>query len=316
MITRRNFFATTSLALAAAGCQTVAKRGPCAAKCSKAKFKLGMAGYSCKGLSLDETLAFLKRIDVNYLCIKNFHLPFEASDAEIATFRQKCADNGVTGYGIGPIYMDYAQKDKVRMYFDFAKRVGVKTIVGVPLEYKMFNGKKTRFESRALCEYVSGLCKEYDMYYAIHNHGPDTPYLFPTGETTWNMVKDLDPRMGLCLDIGHDFRAKANPVDSIRRFHTRIFDMHIKNVNSSLVEYLPKPMGRTVSFTLSNLEQRRERHLLSFRHRFFLRRNGRFITDTTSFGRQSCVSNMPENGVKSRKQRRFCQTIKSIEYTC
>ena len=244
MITRRNFFATTSLALAAAGCQTVAKRGPCAAKCSKAKFKLGMAGYSCKGLSLDETLAFLKRIDVNYLCIKNFHLPFEASDAEIATFRQKCADNGVTGYGIGPIYMDYAQKDKVRMYFDFAKRVGVKTIVGVPLEYKMFNGKKTRFESRALCEYVSGLCKEYDMYYAIHNHGPDTPYLFPTGETTWNMVKDLDPRMGLCLDIGHDFRAKANPVDSIRRFHTRIFDMHIKNVKFDPVKNLARPMPR------------------------------------------------------------------------
>ena len=244
MITRRNFFATTSLALAAAGCQTVAKRGPCAAKCSKAKFKLGMAGYSCKGLSLDETLAFLKRIDVNYLCIKNFHLPFEASDAEIATFRQKCADNGVTGYGIGPIYMDYAQKDKVRTYFDFAKRVGVRTIVGVPLEYKMFNGKKTRFESRALCEYVSGLCKEYDICYAIHNHGPDTPYLFPTGEKTWNMVKDLDPRMGLCLDIGHDFRAKADPVDSIRKFHTRIFDMHIKNVKFDPVKNLARPMPR------------------------------------------------------------------------
>ena len=243
MITRRNFFATTSLALAAAGCQSISKTGSCS-KCGKVNFKLGMAGYSCYRLSADETLALLKRLDVNYLCIKNFHLPFEATDADIATFKQKCADHGVTGYGLGPIYMDLAEKDKVRTYFDFAKRVGVNTIVGVPFEYKMINGKKTRYESRALCEYISGLCKEYDVRYAIHNHGPDIPYLFPTGETSWNMVKDLDVRMGLCLDVGHDFRAKANPVDSIRKFHTRIYDMHIKNVKFDPVKNRAMPMPR------------------------------------------------------------------------
>ena len=243
MITRRNFFATTSLALAAAGCQSISKTGSCS-KCGKVNFKLGMAGYSCNRLSVDDTLALLKRLDVNYLCIKNFHLPFEATDADIATFKQKCADHGVTGYGLGPIYMDLAQKDKVRTYFDFAKRVGVNTIVGVPFEYKMIDGKKTRYESRALCEYISGLCKEYEVRYAIHNHGPDIPYLFPTGETSWNMVKDLDVRMGLCLDVGHDFRAKANPVDSIRKFHTRIYDMHIKNVKFDPVKNRAMPMPR------------------------------------------------------------------------
>jgi sugar phosphate isomerase/epimerase len=244
MITRRSFFATSSLALAAAGCRSF--NSPCASECAagKVKFRLGMAGYSCNRLSLDETLSLLKRLDVNWLCIKNFHLPFEATDAEIATFKAKCADHGVTGYGIGPIYMDVAEKDKVKTYFDFAKRVGVKTIVGVPFVFKMLNGKKTRYESRELCEYVSGLCKEYDIRYAIHNHGPDTPYLFPTGETTWNMVKDLDERMGLCLDIGHDFRAKADPADSIRKFHTRIFDMHIKNVRFDPVKNLAVPMPR------------------------------------------------------------------------
>lgn len=244
MITRRNFFATTSLAFAASGCQTAVRCGSSAAKCPKIKFKLGMAGYSCHRISLNDTLSLLKRLDVNYLCIKDFHLPFEASDADIATFKQKCADHGVTGYGLGPIYMDYAQKGKVKTYFDFAKRVGVNTIVGVPFEYKMIKGKKTRYESRALCEYLSGLCKEYDVRYAIHNHGPDIPYLFPTGETSWNMVKDLDRRMGLCLDIGHDFRAKADPVDSIRKYHARIYDMHIKNVKFDPVKNRAMPMPR------------------------------------------------------------------------
>ena len=241
MITRRNFFATTSLALAAAGCQSISKNGACA-KCGKVNFKLGMAGYSCHRLSADETLALLKRLDVNYLCVKDFHLPFKATDAEIAAFKQKCADHGVTGYGLGPIYMD--TKDKAKMVFDFAKRFGVDTVVGVPFEYKMINGKKTRYESRSLCEYLSGLCKEYDIRYAIHNHGPDIPYLFPTGETSWNMVKDLDVRMGLCLDVGHDFRAKADPVASIRKFHTRIYDMHIKNVKFDPVKNRAMPMPR------------------------------------------------------------------------
>ena len=241
MITRRNFFATTSLALAAAGCQSISKNGSCT-KCGKVNFKLGMAGYSCHRLSADETLALLKRLDVNYLCVKDFHLPFKATDAEIAAFKQKCADHGVTGYGLGPIYMD--TKDKAKMVFDFAKRFGVDTVVGVPFEYKMINGKKTRYESRSLCEYLSGLCKEYDIRYAIHNHGPDIPYLFPTGETSWNMVKDLDVRMGLCLDVGHDFRAKADPVASIRKFHTRIYDMHIKNVKFDPVKNRAMPMPR------------------------------------------------------------------------
>jgi sugar phosphate isomerase/epimerase len=184
----------------------------------------------------------LKRLDVNYLCIKDFHLPFKATDAEIAAFKQKCADHGVTGYGLGPIYMD--TKDKAKMAFDFAKRVGVNTVVGVPFEMKMINGKKTRYESRSLCEYLSGLCKEYDIRYAIHNHGPDIPYLFPTRETSWNMVKDLDERMGLCLDVGHDFRAKADPVESIRKYHTRIYDMHIKNVKFDPVKNRAMPMPR------------------------------------------------------------------------
>ena len=242
MTTRRNFFATASLALAAAGCRSASRECRLAAGCGKVKFKFGMAGYTCNRLSVDETLDLMKRLDVKYLCIKNFHLPFSATDAQIAEFKQKCADHGVTGYGLGPVYMD--SRDMAKSTFEFAKRVGVKTVVGVPFEMKKVNGKNTRVESRSLCEYIDGLCKEFDIRYAIHNHGPDIPYLFPTGQTTWNMVKDMDPRMGLCLDVGHDFRAKADPADSIRRFHSRIFDMHVKNVKFDPVKNIARPMPR------------------------------------------------------------------------
>ena len=54
------------------------------------KFKIGMAGYSFVKLNdLDKSLAIMQRVDVHYLCIKDFHLPFKSTDAEIAAFHAK-----------------------------------------------------------------------------------------------------------------------------------------------------------------------------------------------------------------------------------
>ena len=211
MMDRRSFLGLGALAMLAAGCQSAGAGKTCCAakKCKKVPFKLGVAGYTYNKFSIDETLAFLEKLDVHYLCIKNFHLPFDSTPAQIAEFKKKCADHGVTGYGVGPIYM--SSNEEAKKAFDYAAAIGVKTVVAVPTEEKEMevNGKKkkVRFHSRARCEYLEGLCKQYDMRIAIHNHGPDIPYCFPTGESAFNMVKDLDARMGLCLDIGHDFRA-------------------------------------------------------------------------------------------------------------
>ena len=247
MIDRRSFIGLGALALCATGSKALAAASCCAEKkCKKVPFKLGVAGYTYNKFSIDETLAFLEKLDVHYLCIKNFHLPFDSTPAQIAEFKKKCADHGVTGYGVGPIYM--ASNEEAKKAFDYAAAIGVKTIVSVPTEQKEMEvdgkKKKVRFHSRARCEYLAGLCKEYDMRIAIHNHGPDIPYCFPTGESAFNMVKDLDARMGLCLDIGHDFRAGQNPADSIRKYGSRIYDMHIKNVKFDEKKNIAVPMPR------------------------------------------------------------------------
>ncbi len=239
MMNRRLFLGTSSLALLAAGCRSFCTASEAAQAKGQVPFKLGAAGFTFFRCTLDETLAYLKRLDVNYLCIKDFHLPFKATAAEIKTFHQKCADHGVTGYGVGPIYF---KKDEARKYFDYAKAVGVKVLVAVPYEDGQVNGKKQRCASRACCEAIDGLCKEYDIRVAIHNHGPDIPYCFPTGDSAFEMVKDLDPRVGLCLDIGHNFRAGLDPAASIRKLHSRIFDLHIKNVKYDPKKNLARPM--------------------------------------------------------------------------
>jgi len=61
---------------------------------------------------------------------QRFHLPLKSSDQEIADFHAKLASKGVTGYAVGPIYM--RSEKEIDDAFAYAKRVGVKLIVGVP----------------------------------------------------------------------------------------------------------------------------------------------------------------------------------------
>ena len=89
-----------------------------------------MAGYTFAKFDLDKALETLKKMDVHYLCIKDFHLPLNSTEEQIAAFQKKLSDAGVTGYAVGPIYMkSEAEIDKA---FEYAKKVGVKLIIGVP----------------------------------------------------------------------------------------------------------------------------------------------------------------------------------------
>ena len=179
-------------------------------------FRLGMAGYTFHKFDLNKTLQTLKETNVHYLCIKDFHLPFTSTDDEIKAFHAKLAEYGVTGYGVGPIYMK--TKEEVDRAFDYAKRVGVKIIVGVP--------------NYELLPYVNKKVAEYDMQFAIHLHGPDIE-LYPDAADVWENVKDLDPRMGMCLDIGHDRRNGRDPVADLEKYQSRVFDIHLKDVTGA-----------------------------------------------------------------------------------
>ena len=230
MITRRAFFKHTGLGMAAAASAPALFANVAHAQQAEAQgsardtFRVAIAGYTFHKFSLDQTLDMLKKVDVHYLCIKDFHLKLTSSPEEIAAFHEKCKSFGVTGYGVGPIYMGSEQE--VGDAFAYAKRVGVKVLVGVP--FKMVDKKRTA--SPELLKLVNDKVQEYDIKYAIHNHGPDMPELFPNAESAIEMIQDLDKRVGLCLDIGHQFRDGKDPVKAITDFADRLHDLHIKNV--------------------------------------------------------------------------------------
>ncbi len=212
-----------------AGAQETKRPDPQPAPETMESFKLGMAGYTFYKFDLDKTLETLKRTDVHYLCIKDFHLPFTSTDEEIKAFHSKLAEYDVTGYGVGPIYMK--SEEEVDRAFDYAKRVGVKVIVGVP--------------SYELLPYVDKKVEEYDMQYAIHLHGPDID-MYPDADDVWENVKDLDPRMGMCLDIGHDRRNGKDPVADLEKYHSRVFDIHLKDVTDASKSGYSVEVGRGI----------------------------------------------------------------------
>lgn len=193
------------------------------------KFKIGMAGYTFAKFDIDKTLAVMQKVDIHYLCIKDFHLPLTSTDADIAAFHAKLKEKGVTGYAVGPIYMK--SEAEIDRAFEYAKRVGVKLIIGVP--------------NYELLPYVDKKVKEYGYNYAIHLHGPDIA-TYPDAEDVWNHVKDLDPRIGMCLDIGHDTRNGKDPVADLKKYKSRVFDIHIKDVTGTTKLGYSLEVGRGV----------------------------------------------------------------------
>jgi sugar phosphate isomerase/epimerase len=192
-------------------------------------FKFAMAGWTFNKFKLEPSLDMMERVDVHYLCIKNFHLPFDSSPEQIAEFHNKLKAKGVTGYAVGPISMKTeADADQA---FEYCKRTGVTMVVGVP--------------EHELLPYIDKKIKEYGFHFAIHNHGYDDK-LYPTLESIYLKVKDLDPRIGMCHDIGYSMLMGIDPAAVTIKYGSRIFDIHVKDVTGATAEGKDCELGRGI----------------------------------------------------------------------
>lgn len=231
MKTRRQFVKIAGAGIAAAGFMPVSAVPPAALLPAGPKdlFSVGMAGYTFREFNIDQTIEIMKKVGVKDISLKDFHLPMDSTQEKIDDVIGRFRNAGITVYTLGVIYMK--TKDAVDLAFEYAKKAGVRMIVGAP-EYE-------------LLPYVEEKVKAYDFRLAIHNHGPDNP-LFPNATDIWNHVKDLDPRMGICLDIGHNMRDGDDPALDIRRYGKRLYDLHIKDVDAATKEGKTVEIGRGI----------------------------------------------------------------------
>lgn len=174
---------------------------------------IGMAGYTFAKFDLEKAIAMMKRVDIRNISIKDIHLPLNSTPEKIQAVLAQFAAAGIHVYGVGVIYMK--SEKAVDEAFEYAKRVGVPLIVGVP--------------NPELLDYTEAKIKQYNIKLAIHNHGPEDK-LYPGPKNVYDLIKNRDARMGICLDIGHAQRAGEDPAKAILAYKERIFDLHIKDV--------------------------------------------------------------------------------------
>lgn len=76
---------------------------------------------------------------------------------------------------------------------------------------------------------IERFVREYDIKVAIHNHGPEEPY-FPGPQDALPLIRDMDPRVGLCVDLGHTARTGVDVVEAIAEAGDRVLDIHAKDL--------------------------------------------------------------------------------------
>ena len=95
---------------------------------------------------------------------------------------------GIQLHAVGTVYFPKDEDDDIRSKFEYCKRAGVSVIVaGDP--------------APATLPRIEKFVKEYDIRFAIHNHGPEDK-LWHSPLDVLKAVGNMDPRMGCCIDMG------------------------------------------------------------------------------------------------------------------
>lgn len=184
---------------------------------SAANVRLGVASYSLRKFSREQAIAMVKELGTPYINVKSFHLPYESSPDEVEAAKRQFKEAGLTIVGGGTISLQKDDDADVRTYFEYARRAGMPLMVIAPTAKTLPR--------------IERFVKEYDIRVAVHNHGPEDPH-FPAPQDVLKVVKDMDPRVGLCIDVGHTARTGVDVVQSIAEAGRRLLDMHMKDLRS------------------------------------------------------------------------------------
>jgi sugar phosphate isomerase/epimerase len=190
--------------------------------------KLGIATYSLRSFDRAKAIEMMKTLETPWLSIKEVHLAQKNSKKEIeagakeyvsldlvSAAAKDFTDAGFKIMSGGNVDMKETTIEGLRPHFEYAKAAGMPMMVCAP---KHDNVKM-----------IEALVKEYDIRIAIHNHGPEDKE-FPTPQSVLEVVHSLDPRCGLCMDVGHSARTGIDVVKAIGEAGSRLLDMHVKDL--------------------------------------------------------------------------------------
>jgi sugar phosphate isomerase/epimerase len=186
------------------------------------KFPIAMQAWTFRRFTFFDTLAKMKELGLGYVQaypgqalaadMPNLTFDHNMTDATMAKVKDKLKETGVSvvAYGVCDIGKTEAGMRKV---FDFARKMGFRTVVCEPAD-----------DDFTLLE---KLVIEYNVRIAIHNHPAPAKYNLP--ETVFAHMDGKDSRIGSCFDNGHFMRGMNDPREALKLFEGRIVDVHLKD---------------------------------------------------------------------------------------
>ena len=225
----RRGFLTSAGALAVG--MGLANRGILAAAAAKGApnaeklgWRLGCQAYSFNQFTFDEAINKNASLGLHYVEMYpgqklSAEKPDQTTDASMPAeirkhLKRRLKEAGVklVNFGVCPLPND---EDACRKTFDFAKDMGIETLVSEP-----------SFEA---LDVIEKLCDEYKINLAIHNH-PE-PSIYWNYETVLKQCTGRGKRIGACADTGHWMRSGINPLEAIKALEGRIISFHMKDLN-------------------------------------------------------------------------------------
>ena len=218
-LSRRTFLRSTALAAAASTVPIAATYAePKPASGAPSPIRLGLASYTFRNFPRAQVIGWMKQLNLTGLNAKDTkdHLPMDPAAETQAVADYEAAS--IHLHAAGTVYFPKDEDDDIRSKFEYCKRAGISVIVA---------GDPTP----ATLPRIEKFVKEYGIRIAIHNHGPEDK-VWPSPLDVLKTVKNMDPRIGCCIDIGHCVRAGTDVVEAIHAVGPRLFNMHTKDLTN------------------------------------------------------------------------------------
>jgi sugar phosphate isomerase/epimerase len=180
-----------------------------------ATIKLGVASYSLRNFSRAYTIRAIGEIGTPFVNVKSFHQPYESTPDQLRAGRKAFESAGLQIVGGGTITLAVDDDGDIRSYFEYARASGMPLMVIAP--------------TRKTLPRIERFAREYDIMVAIHNHGPEDEH-FPGPQDALPAIRDMDPRVGVCLDVGHTARTGIDVAEAAALCGDRLLDLHIKDL--------------------------------------------------------------------------------------
>ncbi len=230
-IDRRGFLKTTGalgagLSLAGLGVASPAAGAitPGAPSAAKLGWQLSAAQYTFRRFALYEALEMIASLGICRV-EPGFFLKLDKKRPELTVseslsaglrneLKARLADQGIA---MASFYSSLgADQDAARKIFDFAKEMGVQTLVAEP--------------PAEAFDFIEKLCDEYQINLAVHNHPQASKSKYWKPENVLAVCRGRGKRIGACCDTGHWVRSGLAPVDCLKKLQGRIISLHLKDV--------------------------------------------------------------------------------------